>query len=101
MRTKMPFNTEAERKSIRGFSWRQAIYILFAGLIYLSIVSEILFSGRFSFIVGFILSALVLPITLPFFLLAFLKNRQSGYFYDRHIYFLLKFKKSQTGIWRQ
>ncbi|MFD2216592.1 MULTISPECIES: PrgI family protein [Bacillaceae] len=101
MRTRMPFNTEAERKSIRGVSWRQATYILFAALVYLSIASEILFSGRFTFIVGFVLCALTLPITAPFLILAFLKNGKSGYYYDQHLIFLSKFKKSQTGIWRQ
>lgn len=101
MHTKMPFNTEAERKTIRQFSWRQAIYLLFAGLIYLSIVSEVVLSGSFSFIVATLLTVFVFPVTLPFLLLAFLKHPQTGYYLDRHLIFVWKFKSSQVTIWRK
>ncbi|MYL35497.1 hypothetical protein GLW08_20555 [Pontibacillus yanchengensis] len=101
MRTKMPFDTEKERKVIKGMSWRQGIYALVAGVIYITITSEIVFSGKFPFMMGFILCLLVLPIIAPLIVFAFLKNKDSGYFLDRHILYVLKHRKAQSGVWRK
>ncbi len=101
MQTRMPFDTEKERKFIKRLSPRQAIYSLFATLIYVSIAFEIAFSGGRHFMVTIILLLLCLPLVSPLLILAFLTHKDTGYFYDKHLWFLYKNKKTQIGIWRK
>lgn len=96
----MPFDTETERKVIKGMSWRQSLYVLIGGLIYLSIGSEVLFGGM-PFVTTVILLALLSPITAPFLIFAFYRNRETHYFFDRFLIFKINHKKKQAGIWRK
>jgi len=100
MKTRMPFDTEKERKVIKGLSWRQSFYALFALLIYGSIGTEVMFAGF-----GFIQTALILfaltPILIPFAILAFYRDKQTNYFYDRYLIFKWNYKKKQAGLWRK
>lgn len=96
----MPFDTETERKVIKFMSWRQALYMTIGGLLFLSIASEILFAGQ-SFVTTVLLIVAITPITVPFLVLAFYKNKETDYYYDRYLLFVLNFKKKQSGIWRK
>lgn len=100
MKTKMPFDTETERKVVKFMSWRQSLYVLIGGLIYFTIASDILFAG-FNFIVTIIILALLTPITAPFLILAFYKNKETHYFFDRYLLFKINHSKKQAGIWRK
>ncbi|QOK30089.1 PrgI family protein (plasmid) [Cytobacillus oceanisediminis] len=100
MKTRMPFDTETERKVIKGMSWRQSLYVLIGGLIYFSIGSEVLFGG-FPFVTTVIILVLLIPITLPFLIFAFYKNKETNYFYDRYLVFKFNYKKKQSGLWRK
>jgi hypothetical protein len=100
MKTRMPFDTETERKVIKGMSWRQSLYVLVGGLIYLSIASELLFAG-FSFVTTVILMASLTPITIPFLIFAFYRNKATHYFFDHYLFFKINHKKKQSGIWRK
>jgi PrgI family protein len=100
VKTRMPFDTEAERKVIKGMSWRQSLYALVGMLIYLSIGSEILFAGM-SFVTTVVILALLLPITIPFVVFAFYRDKQTHYFYDYYLFFKTNHKKKQAGIWRK
>lgn len=100
LKTRMPFDTETERKPIKGMSWRQSLYVLVGGLIYFSIASEVLFGG-FSFVLTVLILAFLTPITVPFIVLAFYKNKETEYFYDRYLLFKINHKKKQIGIWRK
>lgn len=96
----MPFDTETERKVIKSMSWRQSLYVLVGGLIYMSIGSEVLFAG-FSFITTVLLLAFLTPITIPFLVFAFYKNKDTSLFYDRYLLFKFNHKKKQVGLWRK
>lgn len=100
MKTRMPFDTETERKFIKSLSVRQSLYVLIGGLIYFSIASELLFAG-FPFIPTILLLVAVTPILIPFVVLAFYKNKETNLFYDRYIIFKTNHKKKQSGIWRK
>lgn len=100
MKTRMPFDTEKERKVIKFMSWRQSLYVLVGGLIYLSIGSEVLFAG-YPLVTTVVILAFLTPLTIPFLVFAFYQNRETGYFFDHYLLFRLNHKKKQAGIWRK
>lgn len=96
----MPFDTETERKVIKSMSWRQSLYVLVGGLIYMTIGSEILFSGL-PFVTTVLILAALTPITVPFLVFSFYKNKETNHFYDRYLFFKINHKKKQSGLWRK
>ncbi|RTR28133.1 PrgI family protein [Robertmurraya yapensis] len=100
MKTRMPFDTETERKVIKFMSWRQSLYALVGGLLYLSIGSEILFAGM-PFITTIVVLALLIPITIPFVIFGFYQDKETNLFYDHYLWFRFNHKKKQAGIWRK
>lgn len=100
MRAQMPFDTEKERKTIKYFSYRQTAYLVVALLIYIQLVQTI-YSEKMGIFGFFLLAIAVLPIWFPFVYFALVKNQQTGYFMDRHLFYYFRHNSTQAGVWRR
>lgn len=103
MRALLPFDTETERKPVKiyewSFSWRQTAY-LGAGLLLTLQLCQWVYVDSFGFLVNLLFWAMCLPISVPFLLFALIRHPQTGYFMDRHFWYRIRHRKTQSGVWR-
>ncbi|MEF3313836.1 PrgI family protein [Paenibacillus sp. GYB004] len=100
MKAIMPFDTEKERKTVKNLSYRQVAYIAVAGIIYIQLVQS-LYSDSLGFFGMIILIFVLLPIWAPFLYFALVKNPQTGYYMDRHLFYYFRHNSTQAGVWRK
>jgi hypothetical protein len=103
MRAIMPFDTEKERRPIKlhdwSFSWRQTAY--FGGALMTLIQScQFVYMDSLDFIVNIIFMVMCIPLAFPFIYFAMFKSPLTGHYMDRHLWYKLRHKKSQSGVWR-
>lgn len=102
MRTRIPFDTEKERKPVKAydwsFSWRQSAYIGI-GLLAYAQCCQWAFIGAIG-MMNLLTFLLLSPVLIIPVLCALVKNSKTGLFLDRHFWNYLNHHK-QTGIWRK
>ncbi|RJG21325.1 PrgI family mobile element protein [Paenibacillus thiaminolyticus] len=103
MRTLMPFDTEKERKPVKVYewsvSWRQATYLGGGSLLFLQ-VCQWVYTDSVNFLINILFWVMCIPILIPFFVFALMKNSKTGHFYDRYLFYKIQHKRKQSGVWR-
>ncbi|RUS44983.1 PrgI family mobile element protein [Cohnella sp. AR92] len=103
LRALLPFDTEKERRPVKiwdwTFSWRQSAYFGAAVLLLLQLCQWV-YTSSLSIIVNLIIWVLCIPVVVPFVVFALYRHPQTGHFLDRHLWYHLRHKKTQSGVWR-
>jgi hypothetical protein len=104
MKTLMPFDTEKERKPLKiwelSFSWRQTAYMVLCGVIFMELV-QYTYNDSVPFFVTILIFFLNLLVFLPGILFSFVRHAGSGLFFDKYLYYYVRFNKKESGIWRR
>lgn len=104
MKTKMPFDTEMERKPLKvwefAFSWRQCAYLAVSLVVFIQYLQYVVIMPGFSFVISLVLFFLGLLLFSPAFIFGFIRNGSTGLYIDKYLLYYLRHKKNETGIWR-
>jgi hypothetical protein len=104
MRARMPFDTEKERRPVKiydwSFSWRQTVYFG-AGALLLLQLCQWVYTDSLSLIINFVFFVVCLPVVIPFVIFALFRHPQTGHYMDRHLWYMIRHKKTQSGVWRR
>jgi len=103
MKALLPFDTEKERRPIKlydwSFSWRQTAYFG-GGLLLVLQMFQWVYVDTLSFVINLLFWVMCLPLGAPFVYFALFRNSQTGHYMDRHLWYRIRHKKTQSGVWR-
>jgi hypothetical protein len=104
MRTRLPFDTEKERKPLKAWnfsiSWRQLAYIV-TSVVIVSETMQYTMNGDYPLVLNAILFFMNCLGLLPAAILGFKKHSQTDYFLDRHLLIYFRHKRRESGLWRR
>ncbi len=100
MKARMPFDTEKERKPVKNLSYRQVAYMAVSLVLYIQLI-QFIYTDSMGLFGLVILIFVLLPVNAPFLYFALVRNSQTGYFMDRHLFYYFRHKSTQVGVWRK